>query len=116
MLRALLTIVCFLAVFVSAVWAYQENIKTRASIKRLDDLNRRISFETDRLAMLRAEWAYLNRPDRLEELVAVIGGDPVLTPMADTRFGVIRQIDLRPSGEPSYVVLKLRAGPAGRPS
>ena len=66
--------------------------------------------------MLRAEWAYLNRPDRLEELVAVIGGDPVLTPMADTRFGVIRQIELRPSGEPSYVVLILRADPDGNPS
>lgn len=116
MLRAFFTIMCFLAVFVSAVWAYQENIKTRASIKHLELLKRQITLETDRLAMLRAEWAYLNRPDRLEKLVAVIGDGPVLTPMADTRFGVIRQIELRPSGEPSYVVLTLRAGPAGHPS
>ena len=116
MLRAFVTAACFLAVFVTAVWAYRENIRTRADIKRLDTLKREISLETNRLALLRAEWAYLNRPDRLEKLVAMIGGDTALTPMADTRFGVIRQIELKPSGEPTYVALILRPSPAGRPS
>ncbi len=116
MLRAFVTAACFLAVFITAVWAYRENIRTRADIKRLGTLEREISLETDRLAFLRAEWAYLNRPDRLENLGAMVGGDTALTPMADTRFGDIRQVEMKPSGEPTYVALIMRPGPAGRPS
>ncbi len=116
MLRATLNIACVLTVFVCAVWAYQENIKTRASIKQLEDVERQIARETNRIEMLRAEWAYLNRPARLERLVAMIGGDPVLTPIADTRFGAISQIELRPVVEPGFVALDLRPRPAGGPS
>ncbi|MCY3875753.1 MAG: cell division protein FtsL [Rhodobacteraceae bacterium] len=116
MLRAFVTAACFLAVFVTAVWAYRENIKTRADIKRLDTLKREISLETNRLALLRAEWAYLNRPNRLDKLAAMVGGDTALTPMADTRFGDIRQVEMKPSGEPTYVALILQPGAAGRPS
>ncbi len=52
-----------------AFWAYQQNYATQDTLRRIDDLNQQIAVERGRLAVLRAEWAYLNRPDRLRDLV-----------------------------------------------
>jgi hypothetical protein len=36
--------------------------------RKLEALEEKISFERDAMRVLNAEWAYLNRPDRLEDL------------------------------------------------
>ena len=48
-----------------ASWAYRVNDRTLDAIGRVADLQRDIRNERETLAVLRAEWAYLNRPDRL---------------------------------------------------
>ena len=42
--------------------------KAQAAQARVDNLRAQIADEKDRIAMLRAEWAYLNRPERLRQL------------------------------------------------
>jgi len=57
-----------LAVFGLAFWAYQENYATQKVAKDNRTLQRNIGAAQVRLGVLRAEWAYLNRPNRLLEL------------------------------------------------
>ena len=61
-----LTFACLVGL---AFWAYQENIKTKHSIAKTEKLQKEIGIARASLSILRAEWAYLNRPDRLTELV-----------------------------------------------
>ncbi len=95
-IRALWTVACSAGVIASACWAYQENDRTRTSMNRLDDLRQLIESEHEGLAVLKIEWAYLNRPDRLRDLVDLNYFDLWLVPVAHTRFGMISQVELMP--------------------
>lgn len=96
MIRMLMTTLCCGLVIAAAVWAYQENDATRASYSRLKTLEKSISDERERIAVLEVEWAYLNRPQRLRSLARLISDDLWLFPIADTRFGDIEQLSFRP--------------------
>jgi len=80
------------AVIGFAVWAYQQNYATQDALRELDRLNGQIALERERLAVLRAEWAYLNRPDRLSELAAMNFDRLRLLPMSYESFGRVEQI------------------------
>ena len=67
-MRVFLYLCCCLMVLGTGYWAYTENYETRASIQRVDALKRQINEERRAISILKAEWAYLNRPDRLREL------------------------------------------------
>lgn len=64
-MRALLLIVGMFTVMVFATWAYRVNNDTRDAMDRVATLQREIRNERETIAVLEAEWAYLNRPDRL---------------------------------------------------
>ncbi|MEM1268156.1 MAG: cell division protein FtsL [Pseudomonadota bacterium] len=51
-----------------ASWAYRVNYETRDAERRVAELRRAIAEERAAIVVLRAEWAYLNRPDRLRDL------------------------------------------------
>lgn len=51
-----------------ATWSYNVNYETRTAAAHLDALKGGISAEEEKIAVLRAEWAYLNRPERLLRL------------------------------------------------
>ena len=76
-----------------AFWAYQENIKTKNAIARAENLQKEIGLARAGLSILRAEWAYLNRPDRLTELVDLNYGRLQLVPLRASNFLEVDEIN-----------------------
>ena len=58
-----------LSVMALAYWANFESYKTKATISSTKNLQGEIGELKEKLNVLNAEWAYLNRPDRLADLV-----------------------------------------------
>ena len=82
-MRNLFYILAALMVIASGYWAYQENYTTQTELDRIDVVRADIVAARARLSVLKAEWAYLNRPDRLREL-------------ADMNFERLGLVPLRP--------------------
>lgn len=91
-MRGVLYVLTALAVIGLAFWAYQENYKTQTAIAEVRGLYRDIGAAHERLGMLRAEWAYLNRPDRLTDLAELNFDRLGLLPLMPEAFGAIDQI------------------------
>ncbi len=91
-MRSLLFIGVALAVVGLATWAYQENYRTQASMRDVDRLNAEIAELREQLGVLRAEWAYLNRPDRLRDLADLNYDRLGLLPLSPQQFGRVDQI------------------------
>ncbi|MFD1480970.1 cell division protein FtsL [Paracoccus nototheniae] len=68
-MRSLTYLGCVLVVMGLAFWAYRENYATQAAMGEMSQVQREIAGLREELGVLRAEWAYLNRPDRLSQLV-----------------------------------------------
>ncbi|MDA5094047.1 cell division protein FtsL [Aliiroseovarius sp. KMU-50] len=101
-MRSLLYICSALAVMGLAYWAYSENYKTKAALDTVEDLQRDIGLMQEELSVLRAEWAYLNRPDRLRDLAEMNFNRLGLLPLAPEQFGRVDQISY-PSDDPLVV-------------
>jgi len=100
-MRGFLTILGALAVIALGYWAYSQNIQTQQAIRAVERLQRDIVVERERLAVLRAEWAYLNRPDRLRELVDLNFERLNLLPMSPGQFAVMDEVIWRPDPPPA---------------
>lgn len=103
-MRSLLYIVTALAVIGLAFWAYRENYQTQAEIARTEKINREIGQARARLTVLRAEWAYLNRPDRLRDLADVNFDRLGLLPLRPDQFGKVDQVAFPIPPEPELVI------------
>lgn len=91
-MRSIFYIISGLMVMGLAYWAYHENYETQASLKDVRSLHRQIGAAHERLNVLEAEWAYLNRPDRLRNLAELNFGRLGLLPLMPDAFGRIEQI------------------------
>ncbi len=91
-MRALLYIASTLAVMALAFWAYRENYATQQAIRDRNALEHRIDALQDALAIQRAEWAYLNRPQRLRELVTLNFDALGLLPLEPHQLGTAAQV------------------------
>jgi len=91
-MRSLLYVLTSLAVIGLAFWAYRENYRTQEAQARAQSLQQAIADARQSLRVLRAEWAYLNRPDRLVDLVELNYERLELMPMQSDQFGRIDQV------------------------
>ena len=91
-MRMLLYLSAALAVVGLAFWAYQENYRTIDALAEVRVLQRDIAEARDTLGILRGEWAYLNRPERLRDLAEINFDLLGLLPMEPQRFGRVDQI------------------------
>ncbi|MEM7073454.1 MAG: cell division protein FtsL [Pseudomonadota bacterium] len=91
-MRSCLFILSAVMVIGLAFWAYRENYETQAAQSRAQALQGDIASARERLRMLRAEWAYLNRPDRLRDLAEINFDRLGLLPLHSRQFGRIDQV------------------------
>jgi hypothetical protein len=91
-MRSLLYVLTAFSVIGLAFWAYHENYRTQEALNETEALQREIGLARGRLGVLRAEWAYLNRPDRLRELADLNFDRLGLLPLAPEQFGRIDQV------------------------
>jgi len=81
-----------LLVIALAYWAYNENYATQEALRRVDSLQSEIGKTRETLSVLRAEWAYLNRPDRLRELADLNFDSLRLMPLSPESFAEVEQV------------------------
>ena len=94
-MRAHYLLAVFLPVVALAYWAYLENYETQKSIAQAERLQAEIGEARETLRWLSAEWAYLNRPDRIAELTDKFFSELQLVPVTAARFGDVESIPLR---------------------
>jgi hypothetical protein len=91
-MRVLIYMLTFAAVIGLGFWAYKENYATQQALKDVSKLNSEIADLREALSIQRAEWAYLNRPDRLRELATINFDRLGLLPLEPEQFGMSSQI------------------------
>jgi hypothetical protein len=103
-MKSVFYILSALAVMGLAFWAYQENYKTQQSLRSVEQLQRDIGKRRESIAVLRAEWAYLNRPDRLRDLAGLNFERLGLLPLTPEQFARVDQIDYPPAPLPDLAL------------
>ncbi|MDF1873122.1 cell division protein FtsL [Vannielia sp.] len=111
-MRGFFYVISALAVMGLAFWAYRENYETQHAQKTVSQLREEIRALYDTRAMLRAEWAYLNRPERLAELAELNFSRLGLLPFGAEQFGRVDQVSfpapvLEPITDPVDIVGEL---------
>lgn len=92
-MRPVTYLTCILGVMALAFWAYRENYRTQSALNNMTDLQREIADLREDLGVLRAEWAYLNRPERLNDLVSLNFDRLQLVPLEPGQFVELGNVD-----------------------
>lgn len=95
-MRNLFYVLTTLCVIGLAFWAYRENYATQAALDEADHIRAEIRASHARLAVLRAEWAYLNRPERLSDLADLNFDRLGLLPLRPEQFGRLDEVSYPP--------------------
>ncbi|MFC7703279.1 cell division protein FtsL [Plastorhodobacter daqingensis] len=91
-MRSVLYVLTALGVMGLAYWAYHENYRTQQALREISALNRQIRALNEALSVQRAEWAYLNRPERLRELADLNFDRLGLLPLTPEQFGTVEGV------------------------
>ena len=91
-MKSVLYILTACVVMALAVWAYRQNYETQAELREVKELRAEIADLRERASVLRAEWAYLNRPERLADLADMNFDRLGLLPFRPEHFGRIDEV------------------------
>jgi hypothetical protein len=96
-MKGLFYLLSILGVMGLAFWAYQENYRTQSTLRESIGIKGEIGALRETLATLEAEWAYLNRPERLARLAELNFDDLALLPLTPEQFSSVEQVTFPPS-------------------
>jgi hypothetical protein len=113
-MRALMISLSCAFVMLLAVWAYHQNYQTQAALRDVRELRADIADLRERAGVLRAEWAWLNRPERLADLADLNIDRLGLLPLRPDHFGRIADVvfPVAPMPEieiPAHILAELEA-------
>lgn len=91
-MKGVFYVLAALAVMGLAFWAYHGNYKTQAALNESQRLKSEIGELRIALSTLEAEWAYLNRPERLSQLAEINFDQLKLLPLTPEQFSAIEQV------------------------
>lgn len=103
-MRIVVALSAIVLVVVAATWVYRVNYQTQAALDRVAALRAEILERREALAVLRAEWAYVNRPDRLRALAAPHAEALGLAPLSPEQFADVSRIPFPPAEDPAIPV------------
>ena len=115
-MRSVLYLLTTLVVMGLAFWAYRENYRTQTAINEMASVQRQIGSLRESLGVLRAEWAYLNRPERLRQLVNLNFEKLKLVPFGADQFIDVGQVAFPVPKAPEPAVHIAGDVPAIRPA
>jgi len=95
-MRGIVYVLATMGVIALAFWAYRETHQTQRAEAQMRALQSEVAALREAIAVQRAEWAYLNRPDRLRALVALNFDHLVLLPIRPEQFGDPEQVAYPP--------------------
>ena len=108
-MRSFLYIMMFNSVIGLAFWAYKENVHTQRELAYVEEVQTSIGQARNRLAILRAEWAYQNRPHRLQDLADLNYEHLQLLPLRADHFGHVDEVGFSPDAIPVFDLDELDA-------
>ncbi|WP_347268277.1 cell division protein FtsL [Paracoccus sp. (in: a-proteobacteria)] len=117
-MRSVLYLLTTLCVMGLAFWAYRENYRTQSAIDEMTAMQRQIGTLREDLGIMRAEWAWLNRPERLRQLVNLNFERLKLVPVTAGQFVDVGQVAFAAPKLPEPLAEALaqpRERPAGYP-
>ena len=92
-MRGALYLLAAALVVASAFLSYRMSYAMQDRVDVAERLQRAIDREREAIAVLRAEWAYLNAPERLEGLARRHAAELALAPMTPGHFAPLDHID-----------------------
>lgn len=98
----LINIVLFLFVLLGAFWLYQVKHEAKEEESRIVKLEQQIEDEKEALLLLKAEWSYLNRPERVQQLSERFADQLGLSEVQPYQIGTVADLPERVQ-EPSEV-------------
>ena len=95
-MRPFLLVFTALTLMALAFWAYRENYATQSALRETQQLQTEVAQLREALTLQKAEWAYLNRPDRLHDLVALNFERLPLLPLDPGQFQAVADLAMPP--------------------
>lgn len=95
-MKSFLYLLAGVVVVFAASWTYKVNYQVQEAEDRVASLQREINRERSKIAVLGAEWAYLNRPERLRALSETYYAELRLMPIDASHFASISEVPLPP--------------------
>jgi hypothetical protein len=95
MIRRILNLVLFVVMIVGAAVTYDMKHKAELAAERNAKIAAEIAKDKDSIALLRAEWALLTQPSRLQALVDKYADHFKLAPFSPTQLATVEEIPMR---------------------
>lgn len=93
-MKTFLYLLAGVLVVFTASWTYKVNYQVQEAEDRVSSLQREINRERSAIAVLGAEWAYLNRPERLRALSEAYYTELRLMPIDASHFASVSEVPM----------------------